>query len=211
MIPGYPNLTKALLRGAEGKAWRSGGGLRVVNMSVKDSDADDAKAIEIGYGEHPDLLEALRHADEDVAAGGRDYKEVYGKIYDNYVTGSTKSETAVDQAVKSSYGLKFKARQGTILAIAELGGSQRDARDLIAMARASPDRTVYQARGPYVYAARSDGKFVTSSVVHAHSHLPSVSSFELEKHVALGVGTTLQAALTRLNVHLETDFEWIFP
>jgi len=50
----------------------------------------------IGYGEHPYVEEALRHADEDTAAGGRKYDEVYGKLYDHYLTGSVAPSSKLD-------------------------------------------------------------------------------------------------------------------
>lgn len=74
-----PTLEEILRGGAKLHAFRSGGGLRVVTLE---------KGKSKGYGEHPSLDEAIRHAVEDYQAGGRPYKEVYGKIYDNYWTGS---------------------------------------------------------------------------------------------------------------------------
>lgn len=82
------HLHKGLRDGARLHAFRSGGGLRVVWLK------EGAKLV--GYGEHPYVEEALRHADEDTAAGQRKYTEVYGKIYDHYYTGSASPYSDLD-------------------------------------------------------------------------------------------------------------------
>ena len=53
-------------------------------------------------------MEAFRHADEDYLAGGRPYKKVYGKLYDQYYTDSFMSDCAMDQFVKSGYNIDLK-------------------------------------------------------------------------------------------------------
>lgn len=75
----YTDLETALKDGCKLHAFSSGGRLRVVTL-----EKEKAK----GYGEHPTLEEAIRHAVEDYKAGGRPYKEVYGKLYDHYMTGA---------------------------------------------------------------------------------------------------------------------------
>ena len=80
---------EALLRdGAYLHAFRSGGGLRVVRVSTS--------ANLLAYGEYPDIGEALAHAEEDARAGGREYSEVYGKIHDHYLTGSSSPASSLD-------------------------------------------------------------------------------------------------------------------
>jgi hypothetical protein len=54
----------------------------------------------LGYGEHPYIEEALRHADEDTEAGGRPYAEVYGGKYDHYLTGSSTPSSDLDRWVR---------------------------------------------------------------------------------------------------------------
>lgn len=84
------NIERALRDGCRLHAFRSGGGLRVVRM--------ERDGTLVGYGEHPEMEEALRHADEDVAAGGRPYAEVYGEdgLYDHYLTGSSTKSSDLD-------------------------------------------------------------------------------------------------------------------
>ena len=59
------HLQQALRNGAKLHAFLSGGGLRVVRL--------EKGGKLLGYGEHPYIEEALRHADEDTEAGGRPY------------------------------------------------------------------------------------------------------------------------------------------
>lgn len=87
------NVHKALMNGNKLHAFRSGGGLRVVRVG-KDGNL-------LGYGEHPYIEEALRHCDEDIAAGGRDYHYVYGKLYDHYYTGSSSPSSDLDKWILS--------------------------------------------------------------------------------------------------------------
>ena len=70
----------SLIDGCKIHAFRSGGGLRVVRITKDD--------VSKGYGEHPNINEALKHANEDYREGGRDYNKVYGVIYKHYLTGA---------------------------------------------------------------------------------------------------------------------------
>jgi hypothetical protein len=86
------HLQQAIQEGARLHAFLSGGGLRIVRLEK------DGKLL--GYGEHPNIEEALRHADEDAAAGGREYSKVYGKGgYTHYLTGSSISSSDLDRWV----------------------------------------------------------------------------------------------------------------
>ena len=86
-LPNYPCLEKSIWAGARLHAFRSGGGLRVVSIN----DSDDP-----GYGEHPYIYEALQYAEDDAKAGGRPYKEVYGKLHDHYLTGDSTPAGGLD-------------------------------------------------------------------------------------------------------------------
>lgn len=95
-------LQSALAAGNVIHAFLSGGGLRVVRVEQ----ARHGKLT--GYGEHPQVDEALRHAAEDFAAGGRPYHEVYGTfdldhpeggkkgLYPMYLTGDSNPTHALD-------------------------------------------------------------------------------------------------------------------
>lgn len=80
---GYlPILERYLRRGHVLRAFRSGGGLRVVRV-------EKARDSLEGYGEHPSIDHALSHAADDLLAGGRPYSEVYGGEHPHYPTGSS--------------------------------------------------------------------------------------------------------------------------
>lgn len=63
------------------KVFRSAGGLLVMS-------ACDSQGVDLGYSESPFFKEALRILNDDIQAGGREYKEVYGPIETHYLTGS---------------------------------------------------------------------------------------------------------------------------
>jgi hypothetical protein len=89
-MPKLDGLEQALRDGCRLRAFRSGGGLRVVSLTKAGKS--------VGYGEHYDITEALRHADEDFLAGGREYKDVYGagKLYPHHLTGSSTAASNLD-------------------------------------------------------------------------------------------------------------------
>ena len=78
-------LEGALRKGNVIRAFLSGGRLRVVHIEK----GRHGKLT--GYGEHPNIEDALKHAAEDFAAGQRDYKKVYGEkgLYPHYLSGSS--------------------------------------------------------------------------------------------------------------------------
>ncbi len=87
----YPLITEQLRLGRILHGFRSGGGLRVFSF------ADDG----IGYGEHPYAEQAMDLLEEDLAAGGRDYNDVYGKVHPHFVTGSSTPSSEVDRWVRA--------------------------------------------------------------------------------------------------------------
>jgi hypothetical protein len=82
-------VSRSLSTGCKLRAFRSGGGLRVLRM-------EDELGILIGYGEHPNVSGAFRILVDDIIAGGRGYADVYGKIEPHYIAGSASAEDAVD-------------------------------------------------------------------------------------------------------------------
>jgi hypothetical protein len=88
------NIEKALREGCKVRAFLSGGGLRVIRI-------EDAEHELKGYGEHPHAEEALQHADDDYAAGGREYSDVYGGTEPHYLTGSTTTVGELDAWVRT--------------------------------------------------------------------------------------------------------------
>lgn len=87
-------LTAALLKGHFLHGFRSGGGLRVFRM---EKGGKDGKLI--GYGEHPNAMEALSLLAEDLSVLGRAYKSVYGKLHPHYLTGSSSPQNELDNRI----------------------------------------------------------------------------------------------------------------
>lgn len=83
-------IESALRGGGQLHAFLSGGGLRVVRVEKP------RHGKLIGYGEHPVVSDALRILADDLAAGGRRYSDVYGKTEDEYLTGQSSPEDALD-------------------------------------------------------------------------------------------------------------------
>jgi hypothetical protein len=83
-----PNLERAIRAGCEVRTFLSGGGLRVTRV--------EKRGVLRGYGEAPYANESLAHADEDYAAGGRPYAEVYGGAKPHYLTGESDPCDAFD-------------------------------------------------------------------------------------------------------------------
>lgn len=81
-------IDEALRSGCKLHAFRSGGGLRVIRIQ--------RNGVLKGYGEHPNVEDALAHANQDLLAGGRPYKEVYGGTHPHYLTGSTTPTSPLD-------------------------------------------------------------------------------------------------------------------
>ncbi|MBN2459091.1 hypothetical protein JXB28_02305 [Candidatus Woesearchaeota archaeon] len=81
-------LEKALKEGCKLHGFRSGGGLRVIRIEKENKLK--------GYGEHPNVEDALSHANEDFLAGGRKYSEVYGKLKPHYLTGTSSATSSLD-------------------------------------------------------------------------------------------------------------------
>lgn len=101
----YPldGLHRAMRSGSRIHAFLSGGGLRVVRL-------EGPEGLQ-GYGEHPDVLVALRHCEEDFAAGGRDYNAVYGEngTETGYLTGMSVPSGPLDAWVRkgSTFDVSF--------------------------------------------------------------------------------------------------------
>jgi len=106
-------LGKALRDGACLHAFLSGGGLRVVCL-------ERPMGTLVGYGEHPQLCDALSHAAEDYLAGGRPYKEVYGGSKPHYLTGSTTPNDDFDAWIRR--GQTMDARCDDSAIVVELHG-----------------------------------------------------------------------------------------
>ena len=108
----FPDLTRTsnlhvtedvLKKGGKVHIFRSGGGLRVVCITNK-------KGIDVGYGEHPFIEEALKHAEKDLKFGYTSYSDKYSgdkAKYTHYLTGSTYASSNLDSIVKSGATIDF--------------------------------------------------------------------------------------------------------
>jgi len=94
-------IDKALQDGLVVRAFRSGGGLRVVR--IEDFHNGPLK----GYGDHPNLMPALRRASKDYLEGGKPYECVY-------LTGTTKAEDNMDWWVLGGHTLWAEKSDGKI-------------------------------------------------------------------------------------------------
>ncbi|MBI4153798.1 hypothetical protein HY501_00525 [Candidatus Woesearchaeota archaeon] len=102
----FEGIDRALHDGKILRAFRSSAGLRVVR--IEDSRGGPLR----GYGEHPDLMQALLHASVDYLAGGRPYEGVYGKSEPYRLWGGVSSEDRLDLWLV--YGNKLWAERTNI-------------------------------------------------------------------------------------------------
>lgn len=108
-----PGMVAALEHGCRLHVFRSGGGLRVARL--------EKEGVLKGYGEHPYVELALGHAAEDYLAGQRPYKEVYGGLYDHYLTGSADASGDLDRQIVR--GRTLDAWREDSIVICEIRGS----------------------------------------------------------------------------------------
>lgn len=120
----WNTLESALIAGCRLHAFMSGGGLRVIRL-------EDNQLR--GYGEAPHVGEAMCHAAEDYRAGGRPYKEVYGKLYPHYLTGSSSTDSELDAWLRK--GSSFDARWVSGEFIFEMSGLETEEIDKDVIAR----------------------------------------------------------------------------
>ncbi len=106
-------IERALQEGCRLRGFRSGGGLRVIRIEKEDKCR--------GYGEHPNVDDALSHANEDFIAGGRSqYKEIYGVLKPHYLTGSKHSTSYLDNWLLQGKTIDAYVQDGSV--VVELQG-----------------------------------------------------------------------------------------
>lgn len=147
--PQLVGIYQALEDGCKMHAFLSGGGLRVIRLEHKETLK--------GYGEHPDVVEALVYAGEDYVAGGRPYDEVYGKIYPHYLTGQSLPASNIDAWIRM--GRSFDVWQEGKEIVFQLNGyHDTTAPESVATRARAGERVRWVERGfvfesyPYVFA-----------------------------------------------------------
>lgn len=191
----YELVERALREGLVLRAFLSGGGLRVVRIVSNDGIGDK------GYGEHPHLEEAICHAGEDYAAGGREYHELYGLggIHTGYLTGDPVPDSPADTWIRQ--GQKMKAacvRDAFCVWLAGLEFEETP-KSVMAEAKATDRPVQFLNRGvlreclyhPHLFANGDEGHVITNMPWGSLSRTP-VTSFSVRK---FGSGATFQEAL----------------
>ena len=136
-------LTAALLKGHFLHGFCSGGGLRVFRM---EKGGKDGKLI--GYGEHPNALEALSLLAEDLSKLGRAYRSVYGKLYPHYLTGSSTPQGALDERILQGDSIDATAEGGQVVVVVAGYSEYHASKEILDRARAEPDSPVrHENRG----------------------------------------------------------------
>lgn len=145
-----PRLASAFEIGCNLHAFRSGGGLRVIRLEKGDK--------LFGYGEHPNVEDALRIAGEDFEAGGRPYDKVYGPIETPYWTGSSSPSSDLDAWVLQ--GQTFDARPTPEGILVELVGYEDQPHPPAVMEAAKLAAVEWEARG-FRFRTSPAGRFAT--------------------------------------------------
>jgi hypothetical protein len=148
-------LEGALRKGHVIHAFLSGGGLRVIRVEK------ERHGTLLGYGEHPSVVEALKHAAEDFVAGGRPYADVYGgptARYAHYLTGSPSSNSELDAWLR--LGNTFDARAEGPEFVVELKGMHivKTPDETLERARANKGQPVVWRDRGYTYESVADSR-----------------------------------------------------
>jgi len=140
-------LEKALEEGCRLHGFRSGSGLRVIRI--------EKEGKLRGYGEHPNVEDALSYANEDFLAGGRKYTEVYGKLKHLYLTGSQETTSPLDSELLQ--GKKIDAYMKDNEVVVELRGRVfvRPSEKVIEEAKRTGQPITWQNRG-YTFRTTSE-------------------------------------------------------
>lgn len=156
-------LEKSLEEGCRLHGFRSGGGLRVIRLEHEGNLR--------GYGEHPNVEDALSHASEDFLASGRKYSEVYGKSKPHYLTGSQNVTSPLDGWLIQGKTIDAFMQGGEV--VVELRGlaQTKSPKDIIEKVRQTGQPVAWQNRG-YTFETRLD-KFPSGVPCYSISILES--------------------------------------
>lgn len=209
-----PGLETKLRDGCLLHAFRSGGGLRVVRLEEvvgerRTPDKSLRRGEVIAYGEHPDIQEALAHAEEDFQAGHRAYDQVYGPIHPHYLTGSTTASCGLDHWVLSGHSLDVYCQTfgGKVQFVVEAGYTYyiKTPQRVMDLVREKKQPVIWM-RNDYRYEstlANHPAGGVTTSVLFANENDPGGNAW-FQKTNAFYADGTLAEALASANDALAT-------
>lgn len=103
-------IEQALIDGHNVHAFSSGGGLRVIRIEATDGNL-------VGYGEAPQVEEAVAHAALDYQLGHEDYSKQYSgedSRYPHYLTGTTELSSPLDAHLRWGHTFDAKSKDGKI-------------------------------------------------------------------------------------------------
>ena len=101
----FVGIDRALKDGLVVRAFRSGGGLRVVR--IEEANKPESKKSLKACGSHPHLREALMFASADYLAGG-------GTSETHYLTGTTRAEDGLDKWVLCGHEIRAQRTNGVV-------------------------------------------------------------------------------------------------
>jgi hypothetical protein len=197
------HIERALRDGAKLHAFMSGGGLRVIRVET-------AKGGLIGYGEHPDVMDALSHADEDTASSHRPYHEVYGVTKPHYLTGSSTPSNDLDAWLRRGSTFDVVARAGAYEATLS-GYGETHAPDDVTRRAIAGETVEWEARGfkfisgPYTFPGNGErGCFTETTFVPEGKTDLQAHHFRITKTAsARSVLGALDAALAAPSVEVD--------
>ncbi len=183
-------IEKALQEGSNIHSFLSGGGLRVVRI--------EQDGVLKGYGEHPSVDHALRHADEDFLAGGRDYNAVYGGKHLHYLTGSTDATSPLDGWLRQGRTFDAYVKDGEVVFELHGYGKTETPREIIEQVDKTGQQVTWKNRG-YTYET-SASRFPSGEPCHSTSIIEKPEGRNgadpwMYKIVKTGTGKDLTEAL----------------
>jgi hypothetical protein len=184
-------IEKALKQGCKMHGFCSGGGLRVVRV--------EQKGKLKGYGEHPNVEDALSHANEDLSFGGRVYSKVYGVLKPHYLTGSSEETSSLDAWLL--IGNTFDAYVDCKSVIVELRGYAKTEVPQNVIAELDKDgRVVRWTNREYIYETTAsifpDGKYRQSTKIVSGSYKTGANPW-IYNIVKKGLGKNFFGALEK--------------
>lgn len=193
VVPLNPEIERALIDGHKIHGFSSGGGLRVIRIETEEGEL-------VGYGEAPQVEEAIAHASLDYAFGHEPYEQQYSgdnSRHPHYLTGTQEISSPLDGHLR--WGSTFDAVwsdgevEVSLSGYANCGEVSAEIQEEII---ATGKEVIFEERGITYKAVRGffpgNGEAnVTTSVVDN----PEGRNAWMCRVVRLGTGLSLQAAL----------------